>query len=104
MHKKVFILFIRKVCISILLFSYSSCAKINLQERFSFLKDIYYFFFPIEEFHPCDPFYNYYENKKHYFIDDLLTEEKNINYYKLLESQNKLYKSPCDPLNKRGQD
>jgi hypothetical protein len=104
MRKKVFSLYIQKGCILILLSNLSFCADLKVEEKLSSFKEFYHFFFPIQEFHPCDPLYNYYENKKHYIDKDLLTDEGNIDYLKIIESQTKLYKSPCDPLNKKSND
>lgn len=100
MLKRGFKPYILRVFILILSNSILFCNKLKLEERISFVKDFYYILFPIEEFHTCDPFFNYYENKKHFFSEEFLTDEGTINYFKLIESQKKLEKSPCDPLNK----
>ncbi len=104
MRKKVFSPYIQKGCLLILLTNLSFCGDWKLKDKFSPVLEFYHFFFPVQEFHPCDPLYNYYENQKHYFDKDLLTDEGNIDYLKIIESQRKLYKSPCDPLNKKSHD
>lgn len=102
MDKKGLKIYIQKV--SILILQYSAllflihCEKI-INENFPIIKDFYYTFFPVEEFHPCDPMYNYYENNKHFFYKEYLKDDGTIDYKKLLESQKNLDKSACDPLN-----
>ncbi len=99
MDKKERFLNIQKVFILIFYYSllmiFSSCQK--LEDTIFYVKDFFHMLFPVEEFQPCDPFFNYYENKKHYFSDYFL-KEGNIDYKKLLEMQKKLYLSNCDPL------
>lgn len=101
MDKKVLNIYIPKVSLLIIQFSiglfFIHCEK-TIDENFPFIKDFYYTFFPVEEFHPCDPMLNYYENNKHFFYQEYLKDDGTFDYKKLLESQKDLQKSPCDPL------
>ncbi len=101
MDKKGLKVFILRVKLLIFQFSiflfFTHCERI-INENFPFIKEFYYTFFPIEEFHPCDPVLNYYENNKHFFYKEYLKDDGTIDYKKLLESQKRLDQSPCDPL------
>ena len=53
-----------------------------------------------EQFDPCDPSYNYYdEDGQHYIRDELVRDDGTIDYERILKGLDPSH-SRCDPLNR----
>lgn len=50
-------------------------------------------------FNPCDPYYDYYENGKHFAHDTMIREDGTIDYRRIFKGLDPEY-TRCDPLGK----
>lgn len=50
-------------------------------------------------FNPCDPYYDYYENGKHFTHDRMIREDGTIDYRRIFKGLDPEY-TRCDPLGK----
>lgn len=50
-------------------------------------------------FNPCDPYYDYYENGKHFAQDTMIREDGTIDYRRIFKGLDPDY-TRCDPLGK----